>query len=176
LYCDADNNHCSVVLAQQGEDCLKVNAIAGRKLTISEEKLPYLEKILLAALWGYKRLGRYCYYLPKVTVVLKSPAQLRTVLKNDVPVHLMSQLIELSSLRVDFGSGVGAYDLQQSFIQDLLETKPTSTVECPSWKHEDINIELPTGDACAVPGECQVMVHFDGACSKKLGAGGFVIR
>jgi hypothetical protein len=62
------------VLTQEEEKTLKINAIAGRRLSVTEQKLPYLEKILLAALWGYKRLGRYCYYLPSMTIVLKSPA------------------------------------------------------------------------------------------------------
>jgi hypothetical protein len=99
---------------------LKFNAIAGRRLTVSEQKLPYLEKTLLAALWGYKRLGRYCYYLPQITVVLKSHAQLRAVLKTELPVHLLAQVIELSSLRVKFEAGDGAYELQTEAIQDLL--------------------------------------------------------
>ena len=56
----------------------------------------------MAAVWGFKRLGRYCYYLPQVRVVLREPAQLRAVTKADLPVHIQSWLIELSSLRVTF--------------------------------------------------------------------------
>lgn len=40
----------------------------------------------MTALWGYKRLGKFCYYLPSVTVVLKCPAQLKVVGKKDLPI------------------------------------------------------------------------------------------
>ena len=40
--------------------------MVGRALTAGEAKLPMIERQLLTALWAFKRLGRYCYYLPQV--------------------------------------------------------------------------------------------------------------
>jgi hypothetical protein len=86
-------------------------------------------------------------------------------------VHVLAQVIELSSLRVSFEVGPSAFELQTDIIQDLLEADvPEKRVEtlgkCPSWPHEDIDISFPEGSACQTPGPSQVVMHFDGACFK----------
>ena len=62
--------------------------MASRLLQVKEGKASRMEQLLLAAIWGYKYLGRYCYYLPSVTVVLESPAELAIVEGKDLPVNL----------------------------------------------------------------------------------------
>jgi hypothetical protein len=62
--------------------------MAGRQLEISEKKRPMIERQLLTALWAYKHLGGYCYYLPKVTIMLPNPAELTLVGCSDLPVRL----------------------------------------------------------------------------------------
>jgi hypothetical protein len=47
-----------------------------------------IEKQLFTALWAFKRLGRYCYYLPKVTVMLPNPAELSLLGSIDLPVRI----------------------------------------------------------------------------------------
>jgi hypothetical protein len=74
--------------------------MVGRPLTAGEVKLPTIEKQLLMSLWVYKRLGRYCYYLPKVVIMLPNPAELSLLGNRDLPVRIQARLIELSSLGV----------------------------------------------------------------------------
>lgn len=47
-----------------------------------------IEKQLLVALWAFKRLGRYCYYLPKVQIMLPNPAELSLLATVDLPVRI----------------------------------------------------------------------------------------
>jgi hypothetical protein len=49
--------------------------MSGRPLLASEAKIPMLERRLVIGLWGFKRLGRYCYYLPQVEMMLPDPAE-----------------------------------------------------------------------------------------------------
>ena len=67
--------------------------MSGRPLLVTESKAPLLERRLLIGLWGFKRLGRYCYYLPYVEVMLPDPAEVvlmnSGLLKNnDLPIGL----------------------------------------------------------------------------------------
>lgn len=67
--------------------------MSGRPLLVTESKAPLLERRLLVGLWGFKRLGRYCYYLPSVEVMLPDPAEVvlmnSGLLKNnELPVRL----------------------------------------------------------------------------------------
>lgn len=74
LLVDADDRHCSAVLTQGDGKDRKICSMAGRCLTISEAKLPSFERLLITAIWAFKRLGRYCYYLPNVQVILPDPS------------------------------------------------------------------------------------------------------
>lgn len=49
----------SVVLAHSEEE---VCGMAGRKLLATEAKGSVMERLLVAAVWGYKRFRRYCEY------------------------------------------------------------------------------------------------------------------
>ena len=98
LHVDADDTHLSVVLAQDHEDGPVVCGMAGRKLQITEATLPLMEKLLMAALWDFKRYGRYCYYASSMIVMLPHVAELAVVNGKDLPVRLQARLIELSSL------------------------------------------------------------------------------
>ena len=88
---------------------MKVCAMVGKVFTAGEAKVPMIEKQLLVALWAYKRLGRYCYYLPNVQIMLPNPAELSLLGQSSLPVRLQAKLIELSSLAVTFGCGMGAW-------------------------------------------------------------------
>jgi hypothetical protein len=58
---------CTVVLAHSNSE---VCAFAGRFFTATEARCPTMVKLLIAALWGYKRYRRYCDYNADVTIVL----------------------------------------------------------------------------------------------------------
>jgi hypothetical protein len=45
-------------------------------MSVTEQRCSYLERLLIAALWGYKRFRRYCEYSTLVTIVLPNPADL----------------------------------------------------------------------------------------------------
>jgi hypothetical protein len=59
LYVDCDDTDLSVVLAHSESE---VCGLAGRKFTAMESKGPLIERLLVAAVWGYKRFRRYCEY------------------------------------------------------------------------------------------------------------------
>ena len=42
----------------------------GRELLATEKKLPLLERILVVAVWFLVKFGKYCFYLPKVELIL----------------------------------------------------------------------------------------------------------
>jgi len=60
LHVDADEEQLSVVLTQGDNLC----AMAGRPLLKFEQSLPLIERMLVAAVWGYKRYAKYCLYVP----------------------------------------------------------------------------------------------------------------
>jgi hypothetical protein len=60
LHVDTDDDHLSVVLTQGDDVC----TISGRPLSITEKALPVIERLLIAAVWGYKRYAKYCLYVP----------------------------------------------------------------------------------------------------------------
>ena len=67
--------------------------MSGRPLLTTESKAPLLERRLIVGLWGFKRLGRYCYYLPRVEIMLPDPAEVvlmnsGLLRNNDLPVRL----------------------------------------------------------------------------------------
>lgn len=65
---------------------------------VTEARCSLLERLLIAAIWGFKRFRRYCEFAPSVTVVLPHAAELCVVSKKDPPARIQAQLIELSSL------------------------------------------------------------------------------
>jgi hypothetical protein len=67
LHVDVGEEGCTVVLAHTTSE---VCAFAGRYFTATEAKCPPMVKLLIAALWGYKRYQRYCEYNPSATIVL----------------------------------------------------------------------------------------------------------
>jgi hypothetical protein len=40
-----------------------------------------MERLLIAALWVLKRLGRYTYYMPHITIVFPHPAEVAITTK-----------------------------------------------------------------------------------------------
>jgi hypothetical protein len=122
-----------------------VCAMVGRPLTAGELQLPTIERQLLMALWAFKRLGRYCYYLPKVQIMLPNPAELSMLATRELPVRIQAKLIELSSLGVSYGCGMGAWQLQGELGKVIME--PPEPVEerldLPCWEHRDFELDFP---------------------------------
>jgi hypothetical protein len=85
LHVDADNINISVVMTQPGN---KVCGLAGRKLTVTEARCSLLERLLIAAVWGFKRFRRYCDHAPAVYIVFPHPAELCIVNGRDPPVRI----------------------------------------------------------------------------------------
>jgi hypothetical protein len=57
LYVDCSREEISVVLAHSETE---ICGLAGRKLLSTESNASIIEKLLVAAVWGYKRFRRYC--------------------------------------------------------------------------------------------------------------------
>lgn len=54
---DCNETDISVVLAHSETE---ICGLAGRKLMAMEQRGSIIEKLLIAAVWGYKRFRRYC--------------------------------------------------------------------------------------------------------------------
>lgn len=83
--------------------------MAGRELTITEAKQGVMERLLLAASWALKKLGRWCFYLPSITVVFPSPAHLQLVHTAHLPPRIQARIIELSSYGIQYAVGESAW-------------------------------------------------------------------
>ncbi len=124
-------------------------AIAGRPLNKTEQSSSAIEQRLVAALWGYKRYSKYCLYVPQVYVVLKDPTEVALVGKTPVSPRIQVQLLELSSLQVQYKCGEGAWDIQNKLARLVEQAPPVETddLKAPVWEHESVNIDIGTTDA-----------------------------
>lgn len=88
LHVDAGELFGTVALVQkQGED-KKLVALASRRFLKTECEGPQIEKLLVTALWGLKRLQKYCGFCPKVTVALPLPAEVSVCRTRDPPLRV----------------------------------------------------------------------------------------
>ena len=78
---DCDDTDLSVVLAHS---VTEICGMAGRRLMATEAKGSLLERLLTAAVWGFKRFRRYCDFQP-VQVMLPHAAELGSVTGADCP-------------------------------------------------------------------------------------------
>lgn len=65
----------------------EICAMAGRRLSATEAKGSLIERLLVAAVWGYKRFRRYCEFQP-VCVMLPHAAELGVVKAADCPAKI----------------------------------------------------------------------------------------
>jgi hypothetical protein len=75
-------------------------------------------------------------------VLLPHPAELRTIVGKEPPAKVQQHLVELSSLQVEFGCGMGAWALQGQ-LREALESTLDAEGEEYRWHHEDIDIPHP---------------------------------
>lgn len=88
----------------------------GRPLTPTEVSSKRMERLMITATWGLKKLGRYTNYVPHVIVVVPHPVEVNILSKVDLPVRLQAQLVELSSFNCSFECGEGAWGLQNEIV------------------------------------------------------------
>lgn len=73
---------------------------------------------------------------------------------------------------------MGAWSFQGR-IASIIEVPPEAPGEeptCPIWEHQEITIEMPgKSNEATPPGEAVYHLYFDGACRRKMTAGGYVL-
>jgi hypothetical protein len=74
--------------------------MAGRVMLPTESRCSVIERLMICALWGYKRFRRYTEYAPRVVVVVPYAAELAAVQAKEPTMRIQGMLIELSSLNV----------------------------------------------------------------------------
>ena len=84
LYVDCDEEDLSVVLAHSETE---ICGMAGRRLLATEARGSLLERLLVAAVWGYKRFRRYCEF-QEVTVMLPHAAELGALAGSTCPAKI----------------------------------------------------------------------------------------
>jgi hypothetical protein len=113
LHVDVGEEGCTVVLAHSNHE---VCAFAGRCFTATEAKCSVMVKLLVAALWGFKRYRRYCEYNPDVTVILPLSSEVIVSTQKAPTARIQAILIELNSLGVKFACGDGAWALEDNLL------------------------------------------------------------
>ena len=89
LHADANDTDISVVLTQGTGAEYRVVGMGGRKLAIQEAEMGMMERLLVAALWGVKRWGRYTYFTPQLIIVLPGAVEAQLAAgSKDPPVRL----------------------------------------------------------------------------------------
>ena len=74
---DGENVACVVV---QGEgDTYAIVTLQGRPLTVTEQGYTELERLLVAAAWGIRRLANFAMYVPSVRVVVPDATMLASI-------------------------------------------------------------------------------------------------
>ena len=82
-------------------------------MLLSEQGIPEIERLLVAAVWGVRRLANFAMFVPGVKVVLPDPALLANLRqKGEVPFRIRALLVELTSFNCTFAHGAGAWELQ----------------------------------------------------------------
>lgn len=95
VHVDADATDCSIVLVQGEGDSYRVAAMLGRELTVTERAAPVLERLLLAAAWGVRKLSRYTLWLPRVTVMFPDAAAAVTINASGINLRLQARILDL---------------------------------------------------------------------------------
>lgn len=64
-----------------------------------------------------------------------------------ISVRVQAQLIELSSLKVKFKCGQGAWDIQGELAKVIIEAPvgEDELLEKPLWEHKDVDIPMGAG-------------------------------
>lgn len=89
-----------MVITQGKDKHFIMCAIGGWPLTNAQRNVSYIERVLLFAIWAYKRVGRYTYYLTTTTIELLSPAKIHiTMCEQQLPPRLQAKLFELTLLQ-----------------------------------------------------------------------------
>jgi hypothetical protein len=60
----------------------------GKVFTPTEKAAKRMERLMIIAVWGLKKLGRYTYYVPAVVVVVPHPVEVAVLGKTQLPVRL----------------------------------------------------------------------------------------
>jgi hypothetical protein len=110
-------------------------------------------------------------------IALPHPAEVVVCGSSDPPLRIKAKLIELSSFGASFVWGEGALCVGGE-LGKLLSSPPDlgdEGLRCPEWSHEDFTLvmpgKLPSGENTAG----DLTMHFDGACGKTIGAGGYIV-
>ena len=77
--------------------------------------------------------------------MLPEPAEVSMLQGGNLPVKILTRLIEFSSLGVTFACGMGAWQLQGELgrVIAIPPEKDGEEIDVPCWTHEDIQINFP---------------------------------
>ena len=79
LHVSEDGDDLACVATQGRGEMYAVVALMGRGLTITERGYTELERLLVAAAWGVRRLANFALFLPGIRVVLPEASMLTYV-------------------------------------------------------------------------------------------------